>query len=166
MEQQPSPLQYSGGHVALWHWASTQRSWSGGPLNAILADRRHANLFDRLWFFQVRVYHQAEGPAVVSPRRAPMLFARADEIIEPGKSGSGTRSEEAASTHGRNAGLKSVVAKSQAISCGPPLSGWPANFFSQANEVMSARGKIRKSIDSKNLAKVDFWTFPAQRGSV
>src|ERR1700751_5521226 len=95
-----------------------------------------------------------------------MLFARADEIIEPGKSGSGTRSEEAAPTHGRNAGLKSVVAKSQAISCGPPLSGWPANFFSQANEVMSARGKIRKSIDSKNLAKVDFWTFPALRGSV
>src|ERR1700752_4980747 len=82
MEQQPSPLQYSGGHVALWHWASTQPSWSGGPLNAILADRRHANLFDSLWFFQVRVYHQPEGPAVVSPRRAPMLFARADEIIE------------------------------------------------------------------------------------
>src|ERR1700746_959884 len=53
---------------------SGRRIWSGSPLNAILADRRHADLFDSRWSLnvQVRVYDQPEDPAV--PRRAPMLF--------------------------------------------------------------------------------------------
>ena len=47
-----------------------------------LADRRHADLFDSLWFLnvQVRVYDQPEDPAVPRARRAPMLLA--DRVIE------------------------------------------------------------------------------------
>jgi hypothetical protein len=79
-------LQYSGGHVGFWHWVSTQPSSNlvgklidniGRPSGTLISSIACGFLN-----VQVRVYDQPEGPAVPQPRRAPMLFARADEIIE------------------------------------------------------------------------------------
>jgi hypothetical protein len=87
MELKPFPLQYTGGHVALWHSVSTQLSSNlvGKPIESKMG-RPFGTLVPAiaLGFLngQVQVCYQLEDPVVPRSRRVPLLFARTGEIIE------------------------------------------------------------------------------------
>jgi hypothetical protein len=63
------------------HQLSGRRIWSGSPLKAI-AGTLISSIAVVFLNVQVRVYDQPENPSSSASRRAPVLFARADEIIE------------------------------------------------------------------------------------